>query len=114
MHEKNACALQLVPSEPQVSTAAREAEPLPSRPPTELAPIAARIPAAQNDPYGLPPVMTVEETAAFLRLNIKTVYDAVRNGDIPGRRVGKRTVILRDALLHCLEERVLPRPRRRP
>ena len=69
-----------------------------------------------NDPtYGLSPVLTVEETAEFLRLNVKTVHAAIAARDFPGRKVGRRTVILRDALLDWLksEERVLPGRRRK-
>ncbi|MBI5478136.1 MAG: helix-turn-helix domain-containing protein [Deltaproteobacteria bacterium] len=71
-------------------------------------------PAAASDPtYGLPAVLTVEETAAFLRLNPKTVHAAITAGELPGRKVGRRTLVLRDALLHWLklEERVRSRRR---
>ena len=58
----------------------------------------------------LPEVMTADEVAAFLRVNPKTVYAAVAAGQLPGRRVGKRIVFWRDALLDWLRsnERVLP------
>ena len=49
--------------------------------------------------YGLPVVMTIDEAAEFLRMNRKTVYAAIAAGEIPGSRIGKRVVILRDALL---------------
>jgi len=45
--------------------------------------------------YGLPRVMNVEEAANFLRLNVKTIYAAIESGIFPGRRVGKRIVILK-------------------
>ena len=63
----------------------------------------------------LPEVMTAEEVAKFLRVNVKTVYEAVKAGQLPGRRVGKRVVFWRDALLEWLRstERVLPANRRR-
>jgi len=69
---------------------------------------------AQAD-YGLPPVLTAEEVASFLRLNVKTVYQAFTDGQLPGRRVGKRVLFLRDALLVWLgsTERVLPARRKR-
>ena len=65
--------------------------------------------------YDLPQILTVEETAEFLRLNVKTVHAAIAAGTFPGRKVGRRTVILRDALLDWLksEERVLPGRRRK-
>jgi len=64
--------------------------------------------------YGLPAVLSVEEAARFLRLNIKTVYAAITAHQLPARTVGKRLVILRDALLQSLEhERVLPQRNRK-
>jgi len=51
---------------------------------------------------GLPAVLTVEETAAFLRLNVKTVHASIAAGEMPARKVGRRTVVLRDALLDWL------------
>ena len=53
--------------------------------------------------YGLPPIITAEEAAEFLRVNVKTVYAAIQQGQLPGRRVGKRLVIFRDALLQWLQ-----------
>jgi excisionase family DNA binding protein len=66
---------------------------------------------AEVAPYGLPAVLTVEETARFLRLNVKTVHSSISKQEIPARKIGKRTVVLRDALLNWLrcQERVLPR-----
>lgn len=80
----------------------------------EMKPSGQETAAAASDPTcGLPAVLTVEETAAFLRLNPKTVHAAIAAGELPGRKVGRRTLVLRDALLHWLklEERVLPRRR---
>jgi excisionase family DNA binding protein len=46
----------------------------------------------------------VDEAAAFLRLNRKTLYDAVRAGELPGVvRVGRSIRIGRDALLGWLQ-----------
>ena len=50
----------------------------------------------------LPEVMNASEVAAFLRINVKGVYAAVNAGELPGRRVGKRVVFWRDALLDWL------------
>jgi len=52
--------------------------------------------------YGLPRVLTVEEAAEFLRVNVKTLYTAVETKTVPALKVGKRIVILRDALLDAL------------
>jgi len=50
-----------------------------------------------------PAVLTVDELAALLRVNRKTVYDALARGDIPGaRRIGATYRILRDAVLEWL------------
>lgn len=64
--------------------------------------------------YGLADVLSVDEVARFLRVNRKTLYEAVRAGDVPARRVGRRVVILRDALIDWLRSdgRVLPSRRR--
>ena len=37
----------------------------------------------------LPAVLTVEETAAVLRIGRSSAYDGVRRGDIPSIRVGR-------------------------
>lgn len=48
-------------------------------------------------------VVTVEELAALLRVNRKTVYDALSRGEIPGaRRVGTTYRILRAAVIDWL------------
>jgi excisionase family DNA binding protein len=50
-----------------------------------------------------PMVLTVDELAALLRVNRKTVYDALARGEIPGaRRIGGRYRILRDAVVEWL------------
>jgi len=69
---------------------------------------------SREEVYGLPSVLTVEEAANFLRLNVKTVYTAISAGQMPGRKIGNRTVILRDGLLDWLQssERVLPSRKR--
>jgi excisionase family DNA binding protein len=51
----------------------------------------------------LSPILTVEELADFLRLNRKTVYEAVSRGEIPGvRRIGHTFRISRDAVMQWL------------
>jgi excisionase family DNA binding protein len=50
-----------------------------------------------------PAVLTVDELAALLRVNRKTVYEALARGEIPGaRRLGATYRILRDAVLEWL------------
>ncbi len=63
------------------------------------------------DTYGLPVVLGVEEVAAFLGLNVKTVYAAIEERGLPARKVGpRRIVILRDALLEWLRSNERERP----
>ncbi len=50
-----------------------------------------------------PAVITVEELAVLLRVNRKTVYEALARGDIPGaKRIGVTYRIHRDAVLTWL------------
>ena len=63
----------------------------------------------------LPPILTVDELADFLRLNRKTVYEAVSRGEIPGvRRIGHTFRISRDAVLQWLRSQGGFGSRRRP
>jgi excisionase family DNA binding protein len=73
---------------------------------------AASSTTAAEAPTGLPapaeaalasPILTVDELAALLRLNRKTVYEALSRGEIPGaRRVGSSYRILRAAVIEWL------------
>jgi excisionase family DNA binding protein len=47
-------------------------------------------------------VLTVDEVAALLRLNRKTVYEALARGEIPARRIGTTYRISRAAVLEWL------------
>jgi excisionase family DNA binding protein len=51
----------------------------------------------------LAPIATIEELSAYLRLNHKTVREAIARGDIPGvRRIGGAVRIHRDTVLAWL------------
>jgi len=51
----------------------------------------------------LPEILTADEVAQLLRLNRKTVYEALARGEIPGaRRIGRTYRIARSALLEWL------------
>ena len=51
----------------------------------------------------LPDILTVKELSDLLRLNVKTVYEAITNGEIPGcKRIGRNIRISRKAVLHWL------------
>lgn len=47
-------------------------------------------------------VMDVDEVAEFLRVDRKTVYDYAARGEIPSRRLGKRILFSRTALMAWL------------
>jgi len=59
------------------------------------------------------PVMTVDELAALLRVNRKSVYEAIARGEIPGvRRIGRTFRASREAVLAWLREGRVSRSRR--
>lgn len=47
-------------------------------------------------------VMTADEVAAYLHLNIRTVYRLARTGKIPARRVGGQWRFHRNAITEFL------------
>lgn len=50
-------------------------------------------------------VLTVEEAASLLRLNRKTVYEAIDRGELPGaRRIGRKIRVCRATLLQWLAQ----------
>lgn len=50
-----------------------------------------------------PEVLTVPQVAELLGLSTKTVYDHAGAGNIPHRRVGRRLLFSRRAILRWLE-----------
>ena len=53
----------------------------------------------------LPPVLTVEEVAELMRIDRKTAYAAIAEGEVPGvRRLGRCIRVSRDVLLRWLAE----------
>jgi excisionase family DNA binding protein len=49
-----------------------------------------------------PDILTVDEVAAMLGLGRNSVYDGAARGEIPHRRVGKRLIFSRAALVEWL------------
>jgi excisionase family DNA binding protein len=49
-------------------------------------------------------VLNAEEVAVFLRVDRKTVYDYANRGAIPHRRLGKRLLFSRSALVAWLAD----------
>jgi excisionase family DNA binding protein len=58
-------------------------------------------------------VMTADEVATFLRVNIKTVYDAVKAGEIPAVHVMKTIRFSKTALNSWLDRGGLPPAKRK-
>lgn len=56
----------------------------------------AQVPSANDE------IMTVDEVAAFLRVNRKTIYTAVAWQRIPHRRLGRRVLFSKQAVLAWL------------
>ena len=53
-----------------------------------------------------PETLTVDETAALLRLGRNATYDGIRRGEIPSVRIGKRILVPRLALNRLLAGKV--------
>jgi excisionase family DNA binding protein len=71
------------------------------------APTPEELDAPQRAGAELPPILTVDEFAGFLRLNRKRLYEALSRGEIPGvRRLGGTFRISRDAALGWMNRQV--------
>jgi excisionase family DNA binding protein len=75
--------------------------PPPSRPPTRPATHAAG---------RWPDVLDVHLTAQLLTVSADTVYDLLQRGDLPGRKVGRKWLTTKTAVLKWLEQSAMPRP----
>lgn len=74
-----------------------------SAPSTEIHPSPPADHTTPTPSTTLPLILTVEETAALLRINRKTVYDLVRRDQLPGaRKLGRALRFHRDALLRWM------------
>jgi excisionase family DNA binding protein len=51
-----------------------------------------------------PVIMTASEVADLLHVDRKTVYQAVQRGELPHRRLGRRVLFERAAVLSWLRE----------
>ena len=64
----------------------------------------AHAPGASSEPDTEREVMSADETAEFLGLDRKSVYDAAGRGEIPHRRLGKRLLFSRSAVVRWLSD----------
>ena len=75
-------------------------------------PTARRPGSSRHSHILLPDLLVVEDLAPFLRISAAGVRRLLREGVLPGRRVGRRWVIERQTLLEAL--RRVPRVTERP
>lgn len=57
---------------------------------------------APKELLALPPIMSVEQAAGFLGVSRGTLFTAIKEGQIPSKKIGKRRVIVREALKQWL------------
>jgi excisionase family DNA binding protein len=57
-----------------------------------------------------PDVLDVHLTAQLLTVSADTVYDLLQRGDLPGRKVGRKWLTTKTAVLQWLEHSATPRP----
>lgn len=55
-------------------------------------------------------IMTVEETAEFLRVPVSSVYKLAQQGKIPAQKVGRHWRFYRPALVNWVAHSALPLP----
>jgi excisionase family DNA binding protein len=56
-----------------------------------------------------PDVLDVHLTAQLLTVSADTVYDLLQRGDLPGRKVGRKWLTTKTAVLKWLEQSATPR-----
>ena len=59
------------------------------------------MPCPHDDPIE---VLTADQLAALLGVNRKTIYEAVARNEIPHRRLGRRLIFERGAVLRWLRQ----------
>jgi excisionase family DNA binding protein len=55
-------------------------------------------------------ILTPREAAEYLSIHVRTIYRLVKNGDIPGRKIGGSWRFKKDALDEWLSIREIPAP----
>ena len=61
--------------------------------------------------------LTIEDVRAFTGFGRTKIYEAINKGDLPAKKLGKRTVVLKSALeefLNNLEDYPVKEPRSPP
>ena len=49
--------------------------------------------------------LTIDEAAKFLNIGFLTAYKAVKSGEIPSIRIGRRIIVSKNALLKMFEDK---------
>jgi excisionase family DNA binding protein len=73
-----------------------------------LAPLRPRTRTAVPSANRFPEVLDVHLTAQFLTVSADTVYDLFQRGDLPGRKVGRKWLTTKTAVLRWLEQSTPP------
>ncbi len=63
-----------------------------------------RMPAPVTPAARFPDVLDVHLTAQFLTVSADTVYDLFQRGELPGRKVGRKWLTTKTAVLRWLDE----------
>jgi len=61
---------------------------------------------SRNNGSAKPEVLDVHGMAALLGVSVDTVYDLLKSGELPGRKVGRTWRTTRSAVLRWMEESV--------
>src|SRR5438874_13437237 len=56
-----------------------------------------------STPKQRPDVLGVHETAALLTVSVDTVYDLFAKGELPGRKVGRKWITTKAAVMRWIE-----------
>src|SRR3982751_2408059 len=80
-----------------------------AHPITPLAPPRRRPRPAAPAAGRWPDVLDVHLTAQLLTVSADTVYDLLQRGDLPGRKVGRKWLTTKTAVLKWLEQSATPR-----
>lgn len=57
----------------------------------------------QRSVDGFPDILTVEEVSILLRMNKKSIYEAIKRGDIPCKKIGRVYRLSKKLVLKLLD-----------
>jgi len=53
-------------------------------------------------------ILTVEEAARYMRISRNSAFEAVRKGELPAVRIGRRLLVSKQALIRLFETASVP------